>query len=248
MTRCPNQPRPRRPARPRRGRPDPTPLLFVHGAWHGAWCWEEHFLDRFAERATASRRSTSAGTARRRRAAGSRADGCGTTSPTSPRSRRPSTCRRSSSATRWAAWSCRSTSREHEAPKAVLLASGPPRGVARRHAPRAAAAPVTVPADERDLVALPRSSSTPTKARSTCSSATRIDEVTVLGYTARLQDEAYLAYLDMLVLDLPRPKRVRAPHARARGRAGRDLPATRRARPPQRRTARPRSCSTARTT
>jgi pimeloyl-ACP methyl ester carboxylesterase len=21
-----------------------TPLLFVHGAWHGAWCWGEHFL------------------------------------------------------------------------------------------------------------------------------------------------------------------------------------------------------------
>src|SRR6476661_688640 len=28
----------------------PTPILFVHGAWHGAWCWEEHFLDFFAER------------------------------------------------------------------------------------------------------------------------------------------------------------------------------------------------------
>ena len=23
-------------------------LLFVHGAWHGAWCWAEHFLDFFA--------------------------------------------------------------------------------------------------------------------------------------------------------------------------------------------------------
>lgn len=29
------------------GRP---PLLFVHGAWHGAWCWDEHFLDFFAAR------------------------------------------------------------------------------------------------------------------------------------------------------------------------------------------------------
>jgi len=28
----------------------PTPLLFVHGAFHGAWCWSEHFLDFFAER------------------------------------------------------------------------------------------------------------------------------------------------------------------------------------------------------
>src|SRR5215472_3021144 len=28
----------------------PTTLLFVHGAWHGAWCWDEHFLDYFAQR------------------------------------------------------------------------------------------------------------------------------------------------------------------------------------------------------
>ena len=26
-----------------------TPLLFVHGAWHGAWCWEENFLPYFAQ-------------------------------------------------------------------------------------------------------------------------------------------------------------------------------------------------------
>lgn len=25
-----------------------TPLVFVHGAWHGAWCWEENFLAYFA--------------------------------------------------------------------------------------------------------------------------------------------------------------------------------------------------------
>lgn len=24
-----------------------TPLLFVHGAWHGAWCWQEKFFDYF---------------------------------------------------------------------------------------------------------------------------------------------------------------------------------------------------------
>ena len=26
----------------------PTPLLFVHGGWHAAWCWDEHFLEFFA--------------------------------------------------------------------------------------------------------------------------------------------------------------------------------------------------------
>ncbi len=30
------------------GTAHPTPLLFVHGAWHGAWCWDQHFLDYFA--------------------------------------------------------------------------------------------------------------------------------------------------------------------------------------------------------
>ncbi|MGB9251954.1 MAG: alpha/beta hydrolase [Mycobacterium sp.] len=28
----------------------PVPLLFVHGGWHGAWCWDEHFLDFFSGR------------------------------------------------------------------------------------------------------------------------------------------------------------------------------------------------------
>jgi pimeloyl-ACP methyl ester carboxylesterase len=28
----------------------PAPLLFVHGAWHAAWCWEEHFLNYFADK------------------------------------------------------------------------------------------------------------------------------------------------------------------------------------------------------
>ena len=25
-----------------------TPVLFLHGAWHGAWCWEDYFLPYFA--------------------------------------------------------------------------------------------------------------------------------------------------------------------------------------------------------
>jgi len=28
----------------------PAPLLFVHGAWHAAWCWDDHFLPYFADR------------------------------------------------------------------------------------------------------------------------------------------------------------------------------------------------------
>lgn len=28
----------------------PVPIVFVHGAGHAAWCWDEHFLDYFAEK------------------------------------------------------------------------------------------------------------------------------------------------------------------------------------------------------
>jgi pimeloyl-ACP methyl ester carboxylesterase len=28
----------------------PVPLLFVHGAWHAAWCWDEYFLSFFADK------------------------------------------------------------------------------------------------------------------------------------------------------------------------------------------------------
>jgi hypothetical protein len=28
----------------------PTPILFVHGAWHAAWCWDEYFLPYFAKK------------------------------------------------------------------------------------------------------------------------------------------------------------------------------------------------------
>lgn len=31
------------------GKAHPIPLLFVHGAWHAAWCWDEYFLPYFAE-------------------------------------------------------------------------------------------------------------------------------------------------------------------------------------------------------
>lgn len=31
------------------GRAHPTPLLFVHGAYSGAWVWDQHFLPYFAK-------------------------------------------------------------------------------------------------------------------------------------------------------------------------------------------------------
>ena len=36
------------------GKTNPAPLLFIHGAYAAAWCWDEHFLPLFAERGYAS--------------------------------------------------------------------------------------------------------------------------------------------------------------------------------------------------
>lgn len=37
-----------------KGKAKPTPLLFIHGAYAAAWCWEDHFLPFFAEAGYAS--------------------------------------------------------------------------------------------------------------------------------------------------------------------------------------------------
>jgi pimeloyl-ACP methyl ester carboxylesterase len=35
--------------KPAGGAVNAMPLLFIHGAWHGAWCWDEYFLPYFAQ-------------------------------------------------------------------------------------------------------------------------------------------------------------------------------------------------------
>lgn len=34
--------------------PKPTPILLIHGAWHGAWCWAETFLPYFKDQGYAT--------------------------------------------------------------------------------------------------------------------------------------------------------------------------------------------------
>jgi pimeloyl-ACP methyl ester carboxylesterase len=32
------------------GEARPNPLVFIHGAWHGAWCWLDHFIPYFVDK------------------------------------------------------------------------------------------------------------------------------------------------------------------------------------------------------
>ncbi len=191
------------------GTAHPTPLLFVHGAWHGAWCWEEHFLDHFAEQgfrvsALDLRRhgsSPARGRFRTRRLRHYVADVAevAATFDTPPIVIGHS----------MGGMVVQKYLEKHPAPAGVLVASGPPRGVIG----------ITLKVLRRRPLTFLRMNATwslyplvadPGDARALFFSD-RLDDVTVLGYTARLQDEAYLAFLDMLLLDLPRPKRVSAP-------------------------------------
>jgi pimeloyl-ACP methyl ester carboxylesterase len=191
------------------GTPHPTPLLFVHGAWHASWCWEEHFLDFFADRgfrlAALDLRGHGASPARgwfrTRRLRHFVADVAevAATFDTPPIVVGHS----------MGGMVVQKYLEKHEAPAAVLVASGPPRGVIgvtlrvlRQHPLRFLRMNATwslypLVADPEDARALLFSH--------------HVDDVTALGYTARLQDEAYLAFLDMLLLDLPRPQRVTTP-------------------------------------
>jgi alpha-beta hydrolase superfamily lysophospholipase len=36
--------------KPQSGDAKATPLLFIHGAWHGAWCWDEYWMPYFAQK------------------------------------------------------------------------------------------------------------------------------------------------------------------------------------------------------
>ncbi len=82
----------------------PTPLLFIHGAWHGAWCWAEHFLDYFAAHGYAAHALSLRGHGNSPGRERLRWTASGITSPMWRRS--PANCPlpRCWSATRWAGW------------------------------------------------------------------------------------------------------------------------------------------------
>ncbi len=193
----------RLPAQPN-GKP---PLLFVHGAWHAAWCWSEHFMPYFAERGypsyALSLRAHGRSPGRLRWA--SLADYAADVAEIAANLPAPPILVGHS----MGGGVVQKYLESHAAPGAVLLGSMPPGGVigitlkvARSHPLRFLKANLTL-----SLFPLVE---TPELAREMFFS----DELPadrVASYAGRLQDESYRAFLDMLALNLPKPSRVKTP-------------------------------------
>lgn len=186
----------------------PVPLLFVHGAWHAAWCWDEHFLGFFADRGY--------------RAVALSFRGHGS-SPSSKPLRDLSFADYADDVAAVAAGLpvapvvvghsmggviAQKYLESHDAPAAVLMCSMPPQGYLRsglrwlrRHPWHFAKLSVT--GESLPYV------STPELARERFFSPTT-PETVVRRYAALLQEESSRSGLDGLV-KLPRPERVRCP-------------------------------------
>jgi pimeloyl-ACP methyl ester carboxylesterase len=187
------------------------PVLFVHGAWHGAWCWGENFLDFFAGkgyRAVAvSLRGHGKSTAPKHPRLCSIADFVADVeSVATSLPQRPVVVGHS-----MGGFVVQKYLESHDAPAAVLLTSVPPSGITgfllrafKRHPWQMAAALARM----RTLRGV---GGTPDLARETFLSASS-SEADVARYAALLCEEYPVKIaIDMLWLNLPRPQVITVP-------------------------------------
>lgn len=183
------------------------PLLFVHGAWHGAWCWEEHFTGYFEERGyqvhTLDLRGHRQGAGSKRLGWHSVADYVEDVRTAVEKLDRPAVLVAHS----MGGFVVQKYLEENDAAGAVLVASVPPRGVigvvtglGRQHPARLLRSLITF-----DLYPLVRGAD---RSRELFYSAA-IGEELVERYSAALGNESYRAFLDMLILDRPWVAKIR---------------------------------------
>lgn len=191
------------------GRARSTPLLFVHGKWHGAWCWAEHFLPYLARHGYHCYALSLRGHAGSEGHAGLRwhsiADYVADVTQVAAQMNQPPVIIGHS----MGGFITQKYLETHTAPAAVLLTAIPHYGlwpttwiIFRKH-------PLAVLKSLATLRLYPVVA-TPRLARWGLFSAAMPEEK-VRAYHARLQNESFRAYLDELGLNLARPKRVKTP-------------------------------------
>lgn len=195
------------------GVPKTIPILFIHGAWHGAWCWQPYFMPYFASQGydcfALSLRGHAGSEGREALFKTSLADYVDDVARvaddiTAQTGQRPILIGHSMGGLITMKALERMT-----APAAVLLAPIPVRGF--------------IPAMLRQLLRKPARSfrvltqlspymlvNTPESTRDMFFSPD-IPRTDLLRYFERIQPESFRVLLDVTLLDLPRPDRVRVP-------------------------------------
>lgn len=196
-------------SKPAAGQAKSTPILFVHGAWHAAWCWEEHFLPYFAAKGYNSYALSLRGhggsgknkALRWMRTPDYVADVRQVAETISPH---PILIGHS-----MGGYVVQKYLEQYQAPAAVLMASIPTIGSLPFTLRQTIQHPLTMLRVILTLSLYPIVD-TPEKAKREFFSANMPDEK-VRAYAARIQDEAFMMALDSGIFRLPRPKRVKTP-------------------------------------
>ncbi|HHJ52730.1 MAG TPA: alpha/beta hydrolase [Caldithrix abyssi] len=186
------------------------PILFVHGMWHGAWCWQEHFMPYFSEAGfevwAFSLRGHGQSTGREKLRWTSLNDYVADLQQVvSEMPAAPVLVGHSMGGMIVQKY----LEEHHEIPAAVLMASGPPNGLLKVTLRVMAMFPATFVKCNLTLSLYPLVKH-PDKVRRLFF-ADSFPEEKVTEYTNRLQDESYRAYLDLLLLNLPKPQKVQTP-------------------------------------
>jgi pimeloyl-ACP methyl ester carboxylesterase len=196
-------------SRPPVGNGHSTPLLFIHGMLHGAWCWEMHFLDYFAHRGFAAHAVNLRGHGEsdgREHLRWTRiADFVEDVASAARQLPRPPVLIGHS----MGGFVIQKYLQSHDTPGAVLLSSPPPAGLVGttlRIAGRRplAFAKINVTFSLTPLIA------TPELTREAFFSDD-FPADTLRTYWKLMQDESYMAFLDMVALDRLEPAKVKTP-------------------------------------
>jgi pimeloyl-ACP methyl ester carboxylesterase len=185
------------------------PLLFVHGAWHAAWCWNENFLDYFAANGFAAHALSLRGHGASEGGQNLRStrirDYVDDIAAVADRLPSPPILIGHS----LGGFAIQKYLEDRSAPAAFLLASVPPTGVWRTLARATRDQPLDILKGNLTLSLWPVISN-PDKARRLLFSPS-VPVEKVCQYHRLLQDEAWLGYLDSLAFDLVNPRRVTTP-------------------------------------
>ncbi|MBW0435717.1 alpha/beta hydrolase [Leptospira yasudae] len=186
------------------------PILFAHGAWHGAWCWKENFIPYFQKAGydvysldmRGHGKSSNRGGSFRWHSIRNYVQDVQEVLSKLPQP--PILIGHS-----MGGLVVQKILENTHVPKAVLLASVPPHGVFKITLEILLKHPIKFLKVLLTMSLLPVVEN-PKIGRKLFFSKSISDEK-ALHYASQMQDESFLAFLDMLVLTLPKPKKVKTP-------------------------------------